>query len=701
MKQLKTLQKNKVFIRLNILFLCIFLSFSAIIIRLGKVQIVDGEGYKNVVEKQENATVSIPVPRGQIFDREGENVVNNTAVRTISYTKGKDITSEEILKIAKKLSKILEIPEEDINRLTETDKKDYWMQLNKEKTKKKITKKDEENLRKQNIEGKEFDKKIDELRRGRVTAEELNELSPQDLKILTIKGRMNSGYKMTPQIIKKNVSEKEYATISESLSDFPGIDATIDWERNYVNGELFRSVLGNITSTEEGLPKENLDYYLVRDYNRNDRIGKSYIEQRYEDVLHGTKAEVKNVTDRKGNVIQTETISKGKSGNNLIMTIDMKLQKAVEEILEKQLKAYKGSEPLLDRAFVVMMNPNTGEILSMAGKKLGKKDGDIEIADYALGTMTSSYELGSTVKGATVLTGFETKAITPGTNFNDVPMKFKGTKEKKSWKDFGIVDDLRALQVSSNVYMFNTALKIAGIDYVPNSSLDIKASAFEKMRYYFGQFGLGVPTGIDLPNETSGIMRKENYQPGFLLDLAIGQYDTYTPLQLAQYVSTIANGGNRLKPQILREIREQTTRKEDVGKIIKSMEPVVLNHVDMKKEYIDRVKEGFRRVFQEGDGTGVSTFKNLPYKPAGKTGTAQTVYGGDDNSVGKDQEGKRVRCYNLTLTGYAPYDKPEVAFSVVVPWITNDKGNKINSIIGKEVLDAYFDLKNNQGKYAN
>ncbi|MDA2074406.1 peptidoglycan D,D-transpeptidase FtsI family protein [Bacillus cereus group sp. Bce041] len=697
----KTLQKNKVSIRLNILFLCIFLSFSAIIIRLGKVQIVDGEGYKNAVEKQENTTVSIPVPRGQIFDREGEKVVNNTAVRTISYTKGKDITSEEILKIAKKLSKILEIPEEDINRLTETDKKDYWMQLNKEKAKKKITKKDEENLRKQNIEGKEFDKKIDELRRGRVTAEELNELSPKDLKILTIKGRMNSGYKMTPQIIKKNVSEKEYATISENLSEFPGIDATIGWERNYVNGELFRSVLGNITSTEEGLPKENLDYYLVRNYNRNDRIGKSYIEQRYEDVLHGTKAEVKNVTDRKGNVIQTETVTKGKSGNNLIMTIDMKLQKAVEEILEKQLKAYKGSEPLLDRAFVVMMNPNTGEILSMAGKKLGKKDGNIEIADYALGTMTSSYELGSTVKGATVLTGFATKAITPGTNFNDVPMKFKGTKEKKSWKDFGIVDDLRALQVSSNVYMFNTALKIAGIDYVPNSSLDIKASAFEKMRYYFGQFGLGVPTGIDLPNETSGIMRKENYQPGFLLDLAIGQYDTYTPLQLAQYVSTIANGGNRLKPQILREIREQTTRKEEIGKIIKSMEPVVLNHVDMKKEYIDRVKEGFRRVFQEGDGTGVSTFKNLPYKPAGKTGTAQTVYGGDDNSVGKDQEGKRVRCYNLTLTGYAPYDKPEVAFSVVVPWITNDKGNKINSIIGKEVLDAYFDLKNNQGKYAN
>ena len=123
--------------------------------------------------------------------------------------------------------------------------------------------------------------------------------------------------------------------------------------------------------------------------------------------------------------------------------------------------------------------------------------------------MTSSYELGSTVKGATVLTGFETKAITPGTYFYDAPMKFKGTREKKSWKEFGNIDDLRALQVSSNVYMFHTALKIAGVDYVKNSSLNIKQEHFDKMRYYFRQFGLGVPTGIDLPNETAGQIGKK------------------------------------------------------------------------------------------------------------------------------------------------------------------------------------------------
>ncbi|MEC2395326.1 penicillin-binding protein 2, partial [Bacillus toyonensis] len=510
--------------------------------------------------------------------------------------------------------------------------------------------------------------------------------------VLAIKSKMTAGYQMAPQIIKKDVSEKEYAKVSENLGNLSGIDASVDWERHYVNDGLFRSVLGNVSNADEGLPRERLDYYLVRDYSRNDRIGKSYIEQQYEDVLHGSKKEVRSIADKQGNTMRMETVSEGKSGKNLTLTIDMELQKKVEESIEKILKAYKGSESMLDRAFVVMMNPKNGQVLSMAGKKLIEKDGKTEVEDYALGTMTSSYELGSTVKGATVLTGFETKAITPGTYFYDAPMKFKGTKEKKSWKEFGNIDDLRALQVSSNVYMFNTALKIAGVDYVKNSSLNIKQEYFNKMRYYFRQFGLGVPTGIDLPNETAGQIGKKDNQPGFLLDYSIGQYDTYTPLQLVQYISTIANGGYRMKPQIVQEIREQTAQKDEIGKVMHAIEPVVLNRIDMKEEYINQVKEGFRRVFQEGDGTGVRAFQKAPYKPAGKTGTAQTVYGGESD-IGRNEKGDRIECYNLTLAGYAPYDDPEVAFSVVVPWVKNDKSG-INSDIGKEVLDAYFDLKN-------
>ncbi|HGP3675942.1 MULTISPECIES: peptidoglycan D,D-transpeptidase FtsI family protein [Bacillus cereus group] len=678
--------------RLNILFLCVFILFSAMIIQLGKVQIIDGETYKNEVEKRENATVSLSVPRGKIFDREGNPVVDNKSLRTITYTKMKGVKSEEILKTARQLADIIEIPQEDIDKLTETDKKDFWMQLNPKLTEKLVSKKEINKFRDKDITGKNLDKKIEELKRKRVTDKDLQDLTDKDIKVLAIKSKMTSGYQMAPQIIKKDVSEKEFTIISEGLANLPGVDVSVDWERAYVNDGLFRSVLGNVSNSDEGLPSEKLDYYLVRDYSRNDRVGKSYIEQQYEDVLHGTKKEVRSVADKQGTTIRTETISEGKSGKNLTLTIDMELQKKVEESIEKILKAYKGSESMLDRAFVVMMNPKNGQVLSMAGKRLVEKDGKTEVEDYALGTMTSSYELGSTVKGATVLTGFETKAITPGTYFYDAPMKLKGTREKKSWKEFGNIDDLRALQVSSNVYMFHTALKIAGVDYVKNSSLNIKQEYFDKMRYYFRQFGLGVPTGIDLPNETAGQIGKKDNQPGFLLDYSIGQYDTYTPLQLVQYISTIANGGYRMKPQIVQEVREQTSQKDEIGKVVHAVEPIVLNKIDMKEEYINQVKEGFRKVFQEGDGTGVRAFQKASYKPAGKTGTAQTVYGGESD-IGRNEKGERRECYNLTLAGYAPYDNPEVAFSVVVPWVMNDKSG-INSDIGKEVLDAYFELKN-------
>ncbi|HDR7282588.1 TPA: penicillin-binding protein, partial [Bacillus paranthracis] len=293
MEKQKGNKKTYISIRLNIMFLCIFLLFSAIIVQLGKVQIVEGEAYKNQVENNQNTTTSIPVPRGQILDREGKTVVNNKSLRTITYTRVKGITSEAILKTAQDLAKVLEMPEQDINKLTDIDKKDFWMQLNTKRAEAMITKKDIEKFKEKGIEGKELDKKIEELRRSRVTEVELAELTVQDLKVLAIKSKMNSGYQLTPQIIKKDVTNQEYAQISENLAEFPGVDATVDWERNYVNGDLFRSVLGNITSSEEGLPKENLDFYLVRGYNRNDRVGKSYIEQRYEDVLHGTKEEVK------------------------------------------------------------------------------------------------------------------------------------------------------------------------------------------------------------------------------------------------------------------------------------------------------------------------------------------------------------------------------------------------------------------------
>ncbi|MGE7881159.1 peptidoglycan D,D-transpeptidase FtsI family protein [Bacillus sp. NPDC094077] len=686
-KQKQTKKKTHVPFRLNVLFFCVFLMFSAVIVRLGYVQIVRGEEYKNEVEKKENSTISNPVPRGKIFDRYGRPVVDNAAVRTITFTKMKGSTAEDRLETAKKLAEWIDVP---TDKLTDRDKKDYWLAMHKEEAKEKITNKDRQELKNNKID----DKELDERQRSRVTEEEINQLSAEDLEILAIKSKMDGGYAMTPQVIKKDATEKEYAKISENLATLPGVDTNVDWDRKYTYDDLFRSVLGGVSTSDEGLPRERLDYYLVRDYNRNDRVGKSYLEQQYEDSLHGTKEEVKNITDKNGNILETINVSQGQRGNDLNLTIDMELQKRVEDIITKNLMKFKGSEPLLDRAFVVMMNPKNGEVLSMAGKQLVDENGETKVQDFALGTMTSSYPMGSTVKGATVLTGYQTGAIQPGSVQVDEPIVLKGTKSKSSWKTMGPINDLTALKMSSNVYMFKTAMNIAGVPYVRGGTLDIPQKAYDTMRYYYGQFGLGVKTGIDLPNESAGQRGSTDNIPGFLLDLSIGQYDTYTPLQLAQYISTIANGGYRMQPQVVKEIRQPATKPEEVGKVVQSMEPKVLNRIDMPESQIKRVQEGFRQVFNDSGGTATKYFTGAKYKAAGKTGTAQTVYGGD-KAIGKKADGQRVETYNLTLVGYAPLEDPEVAFSVVVPWVHDDKTG-INGYISREIMDAYFDLKNQE-----
>lgn len=657
--------------------------FSAVIVRLGYVQIVRGEEYKNEVERKENSTISNPVPRGKIFDRYGRAVVDNAAVRTITFTKMKGSTAEARLETAKKLADLIEVP---TDKLTDRDKKDYWLAIHKEEAKEKITNKDRQEFKDKKID----DKELDERQRNRVTEEEVNQLSAKDLEILAIKSKMDGGYAMTPQVIKKDATEEEYAIISENLAALPGVDTNVDWDRKYVYDDLFRSVLGGVSTSDEGLPRERLDYYLVRDYNRNERVGKSYLEQQYEDSLHGTKAEVKNITDKNGNILETINVSKGQSGNDLNLTIDMELQKRVEEIITKSLLKYKGGQPLLDRAFVVMMNPKNGEVLSMAGKQLVNENGETKVQDFALGTMTSSYPMGSTVKGATILTGYQTGAIQPGSVQLDEPIVLKGPLKKSSWKTMGYINDLTALKMSSNVYMFKTAMNIAGVPYVRGGTLDIKQKSYDTMRYYFGQFGLGVKTGIDLPNETAGQRGRTDHMPGFLLDLSIGQYDTYTPLQLAQYVSTIANGGYRMQPQVVKEIRQPAVKQDEVGKVVHSMEPKVLNRVDMPESQIKRVQEGFRQVINDTGGTATKYFTGAPYKAAGKTGTAQTVYGGD-KEIGRNAKGERKETYNLTLVGYAPFEDPEVAFSVVVPWVDDKSG--INGYISRDIMDAYFDLK--------
>ncbi|MEH7376415.1 MULTISPECIES: peptidoglycan D,D-transpeptidase FtsI family protein [Bacillaceae] len=666
------------------LFFVVFLLFSILILRLGELQIVFGDDFKREIERTEDITVNNPVPRGKMFDRNGKIIVDNTPLNAITYTKYQQTTQKEMLESAAKLAKIIN---KDTSKVPVRDKKDYWILKHPKEAKAKVTKKEWALYEQKKLD----DKQIYKLQIDRITEDEVNSIIGEDLETLAVYRDFNSGYALTPQIVKnKNVTPKEFAIVSENLENLPGVDTTTDWERKYVFGDTLKSILGDVTSSEAGIPKEQLEKYMARDYSRNDRVGKSYLELKYEDVLHGQKAKVKNVTDKSGKILSTEVVSEGKRGKDLVLTIDMDLQKKVEDIIEEEMWSakQKPNTSLLDRAFVVLMDPHTGEVLSLAGKQIGKdKKGKTVMKDFAGGNITTSYNVGSAVKGATILTGYKTGAIQPGSTQLDEPLRIASSPVMSSWRTFGRINDLRALQVSSNVYMWKTVIAMAGGQYRQNQPLPLDYSAFDTMRQSFSQFGLGTRTGIDLPNEMSGFPGPER-TPGLLLFLSIGQYDTYTPIQLAQYVSTIANGGNRIQPHLVKEIREPEMENNELGPIVEEIQPKVLNRLDMKQSWIKRVQEGFRMVMQVGDGTAVSYFKSADYHPAGKTGTAQAFYDGAD----KSKRGTEVM--NLSLVSFAPSNNPEVAMAVVVPWAyQGNSGPSINNLIGRRVLDAYFDLK--------
>ncbi|WP_433745063.1 peptidoglycan D,D-transpeptidase FtsI family protein [Falsibacillus pallidus] len=695
----KKKKKGFIPVRINLLFFAVFLLFSLLILRLGVVQIVFGQDYKKEVERIEDVTVPMSSPRGKMFDKNFKAIVDNTPLNAITYTRTQSTKQEDMLKVARELATMINQP---TNKVTEREMKDFWIMKHPNEAKEKITKEEWDKFKEKKLDSDQ----IYDLQLKRIKEEELKMLSKSDLEVLAIYRQMIGGYNLVPQTIKnQNVTDEEFARVSAHLESLPGVNITTDWDRYYPYGSTLKTILGNVSDKSEGLSKELAPYYIAKGYSRNDRVGKSNLELQYEDILQGEKGKILNLTDKSGNVISSETVSEGQRGKDIVLSIDMELQKKVDEILSKELWAAIKSpgHELLDRAFVTMMNPYTGEILAMAGRQYGIDDetGKPILKDFTQGAYTTSYALGSAVKGATVLTGYKTGAIKPGDYIYDEPLYIADTPRKKSYVNMGNINDLTALKRSSNVYMFKTAIRIGHGVYRPHAALPLDLSAFDTMRNCFRQFGLGVRTGIDLPDEQVGYEGKVKL-PGLLLDFAIGQYDTFTPLQLVQYISTIANGGYRMEPHVLKEIREPVKDPGEIGPIIEEVEPKVLNTLDMKPEWIARVQEGFRQVAQEPGGTAYSTFYTsryssvkTTYSPAAKSGTAQGLYDGPKRAEFV-KAGKEIpMTWNLTLAGYAPNDHPEVAFSVVVPWAYQEDAHNpnINYKIGKQIMDAYFELK--------
>ncbi|OIJ16104.1 hypothetical protein BKP35_03740 [Anaerobacillus arseniciselenatis] len=681
----KKKKKTHIPIRLNILFFVVFLLFSALILRLGVVQIVQGEQYQQKLERTVNVIAKNEAPRGIMYDRNGHAIVENRLVLMLTYT-NRNVSNDEKLRVARRLNELIEV---DTSKVTERDMKDYWILTYPEEAVNLVSQEEIAELDNDHMA-------VYRLQLDRISEEHLEQLSTEDMEIISIKREFDRGFAHTPQRV-TDVTYVEAARVLEHLSELPGVDIIRDAERNYVYGNSFRQIFGNVGSIQ----RDNVDYYLSRGYYRSDQVGTSQLEQQYEDVLRGEKEVLEHVLDGSGRLIDQPIETPGQRGNDLVLTLDMELQQSVEQIVIEEIDRLRSIDGYVGvpAAYALMLEPHTGEILAMSGFRENNTTG--ELTSYELGNVYNSFEMGSAVKGATILTGFEAGVVSPGQIINDRTIDIRGTRIS-SHTTMGRINDLTALERSSNVYMAEIALALGGTyNRATNSWSGNIPKGYNIMRYYFNQLGLGIRTGIDLPSEGSGF-NGGIQEIGNLAHLSYGQFDTYTPLQTAQYTATIANGGYRIQPRLVREIREPSTVEGELGNVVKQFSPNVLNRVDMNDDYIERVQEGFRLVVHGSQGTA-RALANNSFKVAGKTGTSQLTFVRDaHNNVIRDRNGQAIRGNNQIFVGYAPYDNPEVAFVVIVPDLKIDDsrgsigiGRPANTISGN-ILDAYFGLENDR-----
>lgn len=654
--------------RIFIFGIIICLIFAVVSVRLVFLQIRNQEDYAAKLENYSSQKQTDSTARGEMVDRNGKVIAKTVSSHNIVYFPPKDTTSEEQWTLAQTFAKDFKV---DHKGMTNSDYQDLYMFLHKDE---KGNKDSGKNLlseqEKETLTAEEQEKKI----RSRITMKMVDELADDDIKdafsvYLSMRKLPNNQNK----VILEDVDSDSVAKLMENKDKYLGFDVNLgSWKREYPYKDTLRDVLGSITTSKQGVPSELRSYYEAMGYSLTDRVGQSGLEKQYEDLLSGTPRVSEISYDSDGTAIMNET-SSGKNGYDLHLTIDVELQKKVDDILEDTLKKYAGTagREKFKKAIVVLMNPQTGEIYAMSGKYL---DEDGKIQNYSSGAYLDAFASGSVVKGATVYMMLDQGIQTRYSTEQDEQMKIAGTPFKQSFNTYGTVNSIRALAVSSNVYMFKSVIKLAGGNYVYNQPLGITnemaQKTFKLMRNYYSMFGLGTKTGLDVPNEAQGFTGN-TMNPGLLLDYSIGQYDNYTPIQLVQYAATIANGGKKVQPKLVNTATEVNT-----DYTVYENKTQVLSALPGSKEDLETIQMGFREVV--AGEHAIDPIKSLDVQVAAKTGTAEV----EDFT-------------NASLVGYAPYDKEaKVAFACSVPEsATNDQsvaGNLCAYNIMPEVLKEFF-----------
>ena len=663
-------------IRLNLLFAIVILLFLAIIGRLLYMQVLHKDFYENKLASASQTRVTTGSVRGEIYDATGKPLVENTVKQVVAFTRSNKMTATDLKDISKKLLNYVSVTSPE---LTDRQIADYYLA--------------DPATYKKTVEALPKDKRFDsdgnllsesELYNNAAEsiASDKMTYSEDEKKAIYIFNQLNAvGNFATGNIQTDPLDDTQVAVIASASKELPGISISTSWDRKVLDTSL-SSIVGSVSSEKSGLPAEDVDEYLKKGYSLNDRVGTSYLEKQYEEILQGKRTVKEIHLDKHGDMESVENIEEGSKGKNIKLTIDLAFQDSVDELLKSYFKSElaNGGAKYSEGVYAVALNPKTGAVLALSGMKHNVDTG--ELTPDSLGTVTNVFVPGSVVKAATISSGWENGVLSGNQTLTDQPIVFQGSAPINSWYTVSTgsfpITAVEALEYSSNTYMVQTALGMMGQTYKPNMSVVTNQldSAMGKLRSTFGEYGLGVSTGIDLPDESIGFVPKE-FDLANYLNNAFGQFDNYTPLQLAQYVATIANNGVRLAPHIVEGIYDNNDT-GGLGELIQETETKEINRVNISESDMALLQQGFYQVSHGTSPltTGRSFSNGATVSISGKTGTAES-------NVANGQ-----KATNTNAVAYAPSNNPQIAVAVVFPHNTN-LTNGVGPSIARDIINLY------------
>ena len=680
----KEVGNEQINFRFNIITILVYIIGIVLIGQLFNLQIINGESYREQSNTRLSRITSIEAARGSILDRSGNELAGTRTEYGIELYKtniANEQLNETILKLVNLLNEY-QISYSDTFPI-KINPFEYTVQgeeLSKWKKEYKI----DENASAEEAFYKFKDK-------YEITNENIEEIR----KIITIRYTITTtGYSATKSItIASDVNKEVVAQISERNSEFPGISISENPTRAYTSGSLAAHILGYTGKINEEEYNEKKDTY-----DRNDTIGRTGIEYLFENYLKGKDGE-KQVDMSVDGTVTGEYISKNAvAGSDVVLTIDSNLQQTAETALENCINKIRngGFSERYDATggAAVVMSVKTGEVLASASNPTYEPEwfvGGIssdrwnslvnnKAKPLLNKTIQATYEPGSIFKMVTAIAGLETGAITTKEKINDTGIYKIGNQQYKCWyytsyhRGHGYLNVNQALQKSCNYFFYETGLRM-GIDNLSKYAL---------------HFGLGKKTGIELPSESAGtVASKEtkqnsnredkNWYQGDTAISSIGQGDNnYTPMQIARYISAIANGGTVVNPTIIKTILNSDgteISKEEIRNYTNEVLGIDTTDdgIQISQESMNVAREGMRMAASEAGGTAYNVFKNFKVEVAGKTGSAEA---GPNNET-----------VHAWFVCFAPYENPEVA---VVVMIENGGHGNYAAEVARDILAQYF-----------